>query len=206
MATKKKGGTKRKKQLADEMEEWDFREDLGETERAYHYFCLYRDMDLPLGMNARRSLRKAAEMSQLSIVSVNAYSRKYKWVERCKAYDLYREKLRRRLHEEELDKMYANHAKIGGSIIAKAMKKLLQTSDDMLTMNDVTKLLEIGIKTERISRGETIEGKLRNAKLEAEIENLKNSDESSHVQIVDDIPDALADVDDDIPDKKGSET
>ena len=200
MATKRKGKTKRKKQLADEMEEWDFREDLGETERAYHYFCLYRDMDLPLGINNRRTLRKTAEISNLSLTTINSYSQKYKWRERCKAYDLYKEKQRRRLHEEELDKMYANHAKIGGSIIAKAMKKLLHTSDDMLTMNDVTKLLEIGIKTERISRGETIEGKLRNAKLEAEIDNLKNSDESSHVQIVDDIPEALSGVDDDIPD------
>lgn len=186
-----------KTRYEDEMEEWDLREDLGETELAYHYFCIYRDMDFPLGLGARRSIRKASEIAGVNDLS--KYSRIYKWQERVKAYDLYREKQRRKKREADLDKMYEEHAKIGNSIIAKAMEKLLETPNDMLTMNDVTKLLELGVKTERISRGETIEGKLRNAKLEAEIENLKSAGDGTNIQIIDDIPDELDGLDD-IPD------
>lgn len=188
---------------ADEVEEWDLREDLGETERAYYYFCLYRDMDLPLGMGAKRTLKRCAEMAGITASTIAKYYHSYKWSERVRAYDIFREKQRRDRHEKELDEMYDAHAKIGSSVIAKAMRKLLDTPNDMLTMNDVTKLLELGIKTERISRGETIEGKLKYAKLDVEIENLKNNDESSHVQIVDDIPSVLDDIDD-IP-NEGSE-
>lgn len=184
----------------DEMEEWDLREDLGETENAYHYFCIYRDMDLPLGLGAKRSIRKAAEIAGVN--SLSGYSSKYKWRERVKAYDLHREKQRREKHEKDLDEMYEKHAVLGRSLLTKAMKKLLETPEDMLTINDVTKLLDLGFKTERISRGETIEGKLRNKKLEAEIENLRNSSDTGQIQIVDDIPDSLEGVDD-IPDDGG---
>lgn len=185
----------------DEHEEWDLREDLGENEKAYHYFCIYRDMELPLGLGAKRSLRRAAKMA--GVFNLSMYSVKFKWVERCKAYDLYREKQRRKKREDALDAMYEKHAELGREIITKAMGKLLDTPDDMLTMNDVTKLLDLGFKTERISRGETIEGKLRNEKLKAEIENLKTSSDGSRVEIVDDIPDALRDIDD-IPDDGGA--
>lgn len=190
---------------ADEVEEWDLREDLGEKERAYYYFCLYRDMDLPLGMGAKRTLKRCAELADVSPTTIGNYYNKFQWKSRVRAYDIFREKQRRALHERELDKMYDAHAKIGSSVIAKAMRKLLDTPNDMLTINDVTKLLELGLKTERISRGETIEGKLKNAKLDAEIENLKSSDESSHVQILDDIPNELDEIDD-IPDEKGDDS
>ena len=142
-------------------------------------------------------------MAGITASTIAKYYHSYKWSERVRAYDIFREKQRRDRHEKELDEMYDAHAKIGSSVIAKAMRKLLDTPNDMLTMNDVTKLLELGIKTERISRGETIEGKLKYAKLDVEIENLKNNDESSHVQIVDDIPSVLDDIDD-IP-NEGSE-
>lgn len=61
------------------------------------------------------------------------------------------------------------------------------------------KLLDLGVKTERISRGEVIEGRLRNQKLQAEIDNLTNANNGDTVEIVDDIPLENEDIVDDIP-------
>lgn len=195
MATKKKRKMPRLKiRYEDEMEEWDMRPDLGETDKTYKYFCAYRDMNVQ-GRN-KRSIREVQKQFDVQLATIAAHSRRFRWVERAKAYDKYLEKSRRARFEDELIRMYATHAKVGTSLIAKAMQKLINTPDDMLTINDVTKLLDLGLKTERISRGESIEGKLRNEKLEAEIRNLNNSGDGTKVEIVDDIPPELDGIDD----------
>jgi hypothetical protein len=181
----------------DDCQEWDRRFDLKETDSAYKYFCIYRDSSSLTG--ERRSLRKTAEQAGVKPSTLSVYANKYDWYDRVRAYDLFLEKSRRTRYEEELDKMYATHAKVGNSLIVKAMKKLLNTPDEMLTINDVIKLLDLGVKTERISRGEVIEGRLRNQKLQAEIDNLTNANNGDTVEIVDDIPLENEDIVDDIP-------
>ncbi len=71
----------------------------GETVQQYEKFCAYRDMryivtegfqELPrLDLTRERSIRGLARELKISRKSLEPLSVRFRWVERCEAYDLY---------------------------------------------------------------------------------------------------------------------
>jgi len=106
----------------DEKRAWDRLP--GESSKAYHHFCIYRDM------GASRSLRQMAGIPGCTSVRrrLNRWSSRWRWVERCQQYDDYLEYQLRAEQEKERREMSKRHAKIamlGQSILVKGMEELL---------------------------------------------------------------------------------
>ena len=144
-------------------EPWE-RQD-GEGPQAFRAFCAYRDS----GANgAKRSLTKTAQNltkndgSPYSDGTMKAWSRKFNWQERVAAWD---EEMDRQVREEltkGITNMRKNHADIARAMLTKALKAMQKIPDDELTPADVTRMVDIASKLERMSRGEAterIEGK-----------------------------------------------
>jgi len=139
----------------DEKREWDRLP--GESSKAYHHFCLYRDM------GQGRSLRKMAGVPGCSSVrrQLNRWSSKWRWVERCQKYDDYLEHERRLQQEKERRAMHERHAKVallGMNVAVKGLESLLakvQSGEGTVAPGDLTRLLDTSVKVERLARGES---------------------------------------------------
>ncbi len=84
-------------------------------------------------------------------------SARFQWVERCEAYDLY---ILRRLKEKgeaEILKMHENHAAIAAQMLKKAMRRLLTMQEEEIAASDMVRMVDVGVKIERLSRGESTE-------------------------------------------------
>lgn len=139
----------------------------GETVQQYEKFCAYRDMryiapsgtgDLPrLDFTRERSIRGLAKKLGLSRKTLEPLSARFQWVERCEAYDLY---ILRRLKEKgeaEILKMHENHAAIAAQMLKKAMRRLLTMQEEEIDASDMVRMVDVGVKIERLSRGESTE-------------------------------------------------
>ena len=139
----------------------------GETVQQYEKFCAYRDMryiapsgtgDLPrLDFTRERSIRGLARKLGLSRKTLEPLSARFQWVERCEAYDLY---ILRRLKEKgeaEILKMHENHAAIAAQMLKKAMRRLLTMQEEEIAASDMVRMVDVGVKIERLSRGESTE-------------------------------------------------
>ena len=139
----------------------------GETVQQYEKFCAYRDMryiapsgtgDLPrLDFTRERSIRGLARQLGLSRKTLEPLSARFQWVERCEAYDLY---ILRRLKEKgeaEILKMHENHAAIAAQMLKKAMRRLLTMQEEEIDAFDMVRMVDVGVKIERLSRGESTE-------------------------------------------------
>lgn len=129
----------------------------GESSKAYHHFCLYRDMALA------RSLRQMANVPGCTSQrrQLNRWSTKWRWVERCGQYDDYLERQARLQQERERREMYKRHAKIamlGQNILVKGMEELLakvQNGEHNLAPSELARLMDVSVKVERLARGES---------------------------------------------------
>lgn len=130
----------------------------GEKTDYYAKFCHYRDMDTGRVKN-KRSIRILAEELGCSRQSLEKLSVKFNWVERAEAYDLYLEQELRQKREKEIIRMHDNHANIASQLINKATKRLLTLPEKEISAQDVVRMLDIGVKIERLSRGEPTENK-----------------------------------------------
>ena len=130
---------------------------LGESSKAYHHFCIYRDM------GASRSLRQMAGIPGCTSVrrQLNRWSSRWRWVERCQQYDDYLEYQLRAQQEKERREMSKRHAKIamlGQSILVKGMEELLakvQNGEHNLAPAELARLMDVSVKVERLARGES---------------------------------------------------
>ena len=128
----------------------------GESSKAYHHFCLYRDMALA------RSLRQMANVSGCTSQrrQLNRWSTRWRWVERCGQYDDYLEHQARLQTEKERREMHKRHAKMGMLAQTFAVRKLekmasrIEQDEERVSPGEVARILEIGVKVERLARGE----------------------------------------------------
>jgi hypothetical protein len=141
----------------DEKHEWDRLS--GESSKAYAHFCLYRDMGQ--GRSLRKLAADAETTSQLR--QLQHWSSRWKWVERCQSYDdhlLLQDRLRQ---EKERKDMLTRHGKIavlGQNLVVKGIEKLLADVEQGkrdLSASDASRLLDVAVKIERLSRGEPTE-------------------------------------------------
>jgi hypothetical protein len=139
----------------DEKHAWDRLS--GESSKAYHHFCIYRDM------GASRSLRQMAAIPGCTSVrrQLNRWSSRWRWVERCQQYDDYLEYQIRAQQEKERREMSKRHAKIamlGQNILVKGMEELLakvQSGQHNLAPAELARLMDVSVKVERLARGES---------------------------------------------------
>src|ERR1017187_2409163 len=128
-----------------------------ESSKAYAHFCLYRDM------GQERSLRKLAreDKCRAKVGQLERWSSKWRWVERCQQYDDYTERQLRLQQEKERLEMHKRHAKMGMLAQTLAVRKLekvvnkIEQNEDTLSPADAARILDIGVKVERLARGES---------------------------------------------------
>jgi len=146
----------------------------GENIRNYERFCAYRDMRykpprtgedgrIPDGalpepeIGKERSIRALARKLGIKRQSLEVISSKFRWVERCEAYDLYILRRMREKGEAEIMKMHETHALLAAQMIKKAFGRLLTLQDKDISAADLVRLVDVGVKIERLSRGESTE-------------------------------------------------
>jgi hypothetical protein len=126
-----------------------------ETSLSYAAFKTYRDL------GERRTLRATAEKLSRSATVVEDRARRWRWQERCEAFDLEMEELALETQRGEIAAMNRRHA----TVAVEGLKRVLQriTGDDdagvaginvsKLTAQDCARLVEVLSKLERLSRG-----------------------------------------------------
>lgn len=139
-----------------------------ESVRNYGYFCAYRDMRYTPAANAEdppklelsrpRSLRSlAAQLGLKNYRTLGDLSTRFNWQVRCDAYDLHILRLQRDRNEIKILKMRDNHAAVGEQMVRRGLRRILSITDDEIKAGDMVRLIEAGVKIERLSRMDTAE-------------------------------------------------
>jgi len=141
----------------EEKQSWDRQS--GESSKAYAHFCLYRDMGFSRSLRALENLDGCTSGYR----QLGRWSSRWQWVERCQDYDdhlQYQDRLRQ---EKERKDMLTRHGKIavlGQSLVVKGIEKLIADVNQgrrCLSASDASRLLDVAVKIERLSRGEPTE-------------------------------------------------
>jgi hypothetical protein len=119
----------------------------GESSRAFACFAHYRDE----GIN--RSLRKSSEGLKVSTQHLKKLSTRHSWQMRARAWDREQDRQRQLDNHVAQRTMVDRHAKFGTLAQQKALERLQTLGANELTPAEATRLLEVGIKIERLSRG-----------------------------------------------------
>lgn len=131
-----------------------------ESPRAYENFCAYRDA------GPQRSLRKlvADGKATVKLRRLEYWSSRWNWFERAAEYDAYLDRQARFTREKDRLAMLDRHARLamlGQSLALDTLRKRLQEAQEdptkTLSMADVTRLLDISVRVERLSRGQPTE-------------------------------------------------
>ena len=137
-------------------EPWERQEN--ETPKQFEAFVVYRDM------GEDRSLQKVANQLAKSRQLLTRWSSANNWVERCRAWDNEQDRLLRLEQIKDIKKMRKRHADTGTLMVAVAQKALQKMIDpktkelkEDITANEISRLVEVGSKLERLSRGDTSE-------------------------------------------------
>ena len=152
-----------------------------ESATEYMRFCNYRDMQYEVekdrgdvvGMVGKRSLRKLCQLhageTGYSETAIMLLSRKRRWSERCEAYDAYiSDELASRQVKSVLE-MNERQRKLGVRMIERALSRLEDMPPEEIRAGDLVRLADIGVKIERLARGESTE----NQRITGEIEEKK---------------------------------
>jgi hypothetical protein len=124
----------------------------GESAKSYGAFCVFRDI------GPRRShsecCRRFYGEGKANLAQISTWSSKFRWVERCRAWDDYLD-LQARAEQERLRKeMVQLHAQAARAAVGKALEAIQQTVPPDLKPADIIRWLVEAAKLERVSRGE----------------------------------------------------
>lgn len=120
----------------------------GETSRAFEAFCVYRDM------GADRSIRKTEQKLNKNHTTIADWSRNNDWVKRCAAWDAEQDRIARYEQVKEIKKMRKRHAALASSMLIKAAKALGRIPDEEISASELSRMVDVASKLERISRGD----------------------------------------------------
>lgn len=153
----------------------------GESGTLFAHFVFYRDMRYPKVTRQvkdedgkikktttetvmdgtvpyeKRSLRKTAEALGMNKRTIANQSAKWDWVRRCEAYDAHVDRMNREANEAAIRKMKQEHALLAQQMIRKATSRLLTMPDDEISAAELARIVDVGVKVERLSRGESTE-------------------------------------------------
>lgn len=119
-----------------------------ETPKQFEAFKVYRDM------GEERSLSKVAKQLGKSTQLLSRWSSANSWVERCVSWDAEQDRLLRQQQLKDIKAMRKRHADIATAMILKAAKALKEIKDNEIKPQDVSRMVEVASKLERISRGD----------------------------------------------------
>lgn len=129
---------------------WERQE--GEGPKPFEAFCVYRDMGI------ERSLAKVGTQLGKSTALMERWSAKYDWVKRAAAWDDEQERLEREAKEKQrlkdIAKMRERHAGIAVSMLLKAATALQTIPPEDIKAQDISRMVDVASKLERISRGD----------------------------------------------------
>jgi hypothetical protein len=146
--------------MAKQKEPAEFWERLpGETVGQYDKFCAYRDMKIPGDPTGRRSIRALSDTIGSPKRYLDKLSSTLKWVARAEAYDIEMERRARKQNEAAILKMRRDHAELASQMIKKAAKRLLLIPEEELSAADIVRMVDVGVKIERLSRGAPTENR-----------------------------------------------
>ena len=128
------------------IEPWERQE--GETAKAFEAFCKYRDM------GPDRSLRKVVQALNKNLTTIAEWSTKYDWVKRVASWDAEQDRIARQQQLKEIKAMRNRHAGMAKAMIVKAGRALQKIPDDEIKASDISRMIEVASKLERISRGD----------------------------------------------------
>lgn len=121
----------------------------GESAKAFVSFAAYRDLG-PL----HRSQAKTHEITGANRRTIEMWSKKYEWQKRVSAWDAEVDRQRRIKNLEDIEAMRDEHAKIAKSMLVKSAQALVKIPIDEIKASDISRMVEVASKLERISRGD----------------------------------------------------
>lgn len=122
-----------------------------ESAQAFQAFTMYRDM------GAERSLAKVAQKVGKSKALMERWSRRWQWVIRADAWDDEVDRQSRKELQKGITEMRKNHVGIAKAMLVKALQALQKMPSDELAPKDISTMVDVAAKLERISRGEVTE-------------------------------------------------
>lgn len=125
---------------------WERQEE--ETSKAYAAFCVYRDL------GPERSLAKAGAALGKNPGGLEEWSSKNDWVKRSAAWDDEQDRIARQAQLKEIARMRERHAKLASDMLVKAAKALETLPEEEIKAADVSRMVDVASKLERISRGD----------------------------------------------------
>lgn len=124
-----------------------------EPAKAFEAFCLYRDMK-----PKERSVEKVGQKQGKRWTGyMRDWSAKWKWVSRAAEYDSHMDKQARELDRKEREEMSKLHIKAARAMLTKALQGLQAIPPEEMSANDISRMIEVSSKLERLSRGESTE-------------------------------------------------
>jgi hypothetical protein len=127
----------------------------------------------------RRSIRGLAEQMGVTRKSLEPMSAKFDWVARAEEYDSYILDCVAAQNTAQIVKMHEKHAAIAEQMLRKATGRLLTIPDTDIDANAVVRMVDIGVKVERLSRGEPTENRTVTHGGALEVENTQRADLSA---------------------------
>jgi len=128
---------------------WERQE--GESAPAFQAFAAYRDM------GAERSLAKVAQKLGKSKALMERWSRRWRWGARADAWDDETDRRTCRELQKGIAEMRRNHVGIAKAMLVKALQALQKIPTDEISPRDVSNMVDVAAKLERLSRGEATE-------------------------------------------------
>ncbi len=179
---------------------WERRQD--EHDRAWEVVALYRDMGSGIGSATGHRIVGVRTMDKLYEVvkdlydtppaasSLRAWSRKFEWRRRCRLYDAHLDRMALATTEKTLREAQRRHVRLAMDMqaavspeLAKLVREAQASSGRLegVSIAELVRLAEVGVKLERLSRGQTtesVEGRLDLSKLSLDelkaLKKLKN--------------------------------
>lgn len=130
----------------DDIKPWERQED--ETVKQFEAFCVYRDL------GKKRSLQQVADKLAKSATLIKRWSAKNNWIERIEKWEDEQDRLTRIELTKGIAEMRKRHADIASAMLIKAAKALTRIPDDEIKAQDVSRMVDVASKLERISRGD----------------------------------------------------
>jgi hypothetical protein len=116
-------------------------------------------MKIPGDPTGRRSIRALSDTIGSPKRYLDKLSSTLKWVARAEAYDIEMERRARKQNEAAILKMRRDHAELASQMIKKAAKRLLLIPEEELSAADIVRMVDVGVKIERLSRGAPTENR-----------------------------------------------
>jgi hypothetical protein len=135
-------------------EPWDRRH--GETAKQFQAFAIYRDLTPNI-----RSIEKTAEILGKSSRTLQPWSSANDWVERAQAYDVEMDRRARQAREDERAAFERRQVAAGAGLSTLGMRRILgderegiePAKPEELDTMTAARLIEIGVRIERLARG-----------------------------------------------------